>query len=155
MDEDNSIVDDILKDKHERANEDMDNILKELPVEVPKVNQTIGVSNTEKERTSAPTIKVPKKKFRLFKKKSTQQLEQLKPQKSKFKKLLPFVVLVVALLIITLTINPSSDCPETIDVVNTSAAQTLVDSIQSQIISKGYAEIVNGDITIKLAPYTG
>ncbi len=169
MDENKSIVDDILKDKEERINKDNDNIMKEFPVEVSlsKINQVVGIKEKKQPQQAAqgqPTQQEDaKRKFKLFNKKPKEPRQSIikmpKPRKpgNNLKIIIP-LVLIIAIFVVVFVITFKCDCPEGTDSyaqAKVEATGVLMNSIQNQIILKGYAEIFNGDVVLKLAPYTG
>ena len=183
-----SIVEDLVKDKQERIDKDSHKIMEEFPVEAPKVVPTEKTKQDKpystKLNTSSTKLNTPKKKFSFFKKKRKAPTEQEVPEpkeprkfeqpimgppsipqkipktkkKGDFNKLIIPLILVIAIFAVAFVWTFKCDCPtETTSCVDAKveATGTLINSIQNQIIINGYAEIFDGNMLIKLAPYTG
>lgn len=142
----------------------------------PKQPMNGSLKNPLEEPTEIRKL-VKKRKLRLFRQKE-QKPNVLKPIKlseprvpepevpepkipkakgKKFNVWIPLTIILALIIIVALFITISCDCPaEVIDLDSyPDTAETLAISIKDQIISQGYAEVIVGDITLKLAPYTG
>lgn len=164
------IINDISQNNQARLDKEVDDILNEFPLEVPKKKSEANEPKFNKTKKK-PKIKPKKFKWRKNKSKQVESVEDLlkqvdeeppeqssivKGKKSKFSVWLIIIGLLV-LIGIAVGITILCDCPEQTTDINaiTEATNNLVISIQNQIISQGYAEIVSEGITLKLAPYTG
>ena len=104
----------------------------------PNVPKPIKLSEPKVPEPEVPEPKIPKAKGK------------------KFNVWIPLTIILALIIIVALFITISCDCPEVSSgVMDLNSAETLAISIKDQIISQGYAEVIVGDITLKLAPYTG
>jgi len=122
-------------------------IIKEMEKKEPKNITPPTIQQAAQQAAQQPTTqissmpKIPKQK-----------------KKKDFNKLIIPLVLIIAILVVAFVITFKCDCPEGTDSyakAKVEATGVLMNSIQNQIIQKGYAEIFNGDLVLKLAPYSG
>lgn len=163
---------DIMKKKQTMLDKEIDNILGEFPVESPKKKNTNTTQEQPTEESKKEKKIVLKNKFNFLKKKQKTNVPKppvdekpikpnepvkivklLKPVKKKFNIFIPITIILALLIIVAVFITMSCDCPEPI--MDVDSASVLAISIKDQIITNGYAEVVVGDIILKLAPYTG
>ena len=173
---DSSIIDNISKNNQIKLDKEVDDILNEFPLLDTPFKKKKALQKLNKPKPEK-TKKKPKRKFWWKKKKKGKVVEDaeeiirqaliepsvpdksnhlVKNKKSNFNIFWPILGLLIIIIVVTVMITMACNCPTCSDeILDTNSAQILADSIQSQIITQGYAEILQGEVTLKLAPYTG